>query len=246
MIPAKKNGWFLRWFSGVARSRIRRTFQFVHIRGVERLRALVAQPVLLVSNHTAFWDPLVAIWLTNFVAKTDSYALMDAKNLRRLPFFRITGAFGVDLDAPRDGGIGIRYAARLLRQPKTLVWIFAQGDERVVTERPLNFRAGAAAVARLAPDARVLPLALRYEFGNTERPELHINVGEPLAREADVETARATQEAAVTALLDELDRLLIDKVQPPAHELFLRHRPSALARWAEWWLAQLTRAGTPR
>lgn len=235
----------MRWFSGVARSRIQRTFQFAAVRGVSRLRAHLDEPVLLVSNHTAFWDPLVAIWLTNHVVEIDSYAMMDAANLRRLPFFRWVGAFGVDLDDPRDGGLAIRYAAKLLREPGRLVWVFAQGDERPITERPLRFRAGAATVSRLCPGATVIPLALRYEFGQTERPALHVNIGEPLPYERNVEAGQAQQEAAVLALLDELDALLIAKTPPRDDELFHQHVPGFWARLAESWLARLTRGDVP-
>ncbi len=201
--------------------------------------------MLLVSNHTAFWDPLVAVWLTNCVLPIDSYAMMDAKNLRRLPFFRLVGAFGIDLDDPRDGGLAIRYAAKLLREGNRLVWVFAQGDERPITERPLGFRAGAAAVARLSPGATILPLALRYEFGQTERPGLHVNIGEPLSHERDIDRAVAAQEAAVLALMEELDALIIAKTPPRDDELLHQHSPGFWSRWAEAWLARLTRGETP-
>ncbi|MEO0813695.1 MAG: 1-acyl-sn-glycerol-3-phosphate acyltransferase, partial [Myxococcota bacterium] len=108
MIPARKSKLFLRWFAGVARSRIEKTFDAAYVCGIGHLRAHLDRPVIVVSNHTAYWDPLVAMWLTNHVTHIDSYALMDAKNLRRLPFFALTGAFGVDLDDPRDGGLAIR------------------------------------------------------------------------------------------------------------------------------------------
>ena len=85
--------------------------------------------MLVVSNHTAWWDPLVAILLSHRILNTDGFALMDAKNLRRLPCFGRVGAFGVDLDDQRDGARAIRYAAKLLiakeLSRRRLVWIFA-------------------------------------------------------------------------------------------------------------------------
>ncbi|MEO1175069.1 MAG: lysophospholipid acyltransferase family protein, partial [Myxococcota bacterium] len=156
------------------------------------------------------------------------------------------GAFGVDLDEPRDGGVAIRYAARLLKTPRTLVWVFPQGDERPITERPLGFQQGAAAIARLSPNAIVLPMALRYEFGNRERPVLHINVGEPLPHFRDVENGRAAQEQAVTGLLDELDEHIRGGQPAATNEVFYQHSPSAVSRWMEMWLVRFTRGNTPR
>src|SRR5690349_14741241 len=122
MIRAQRVGWFNAWFSGHARSRIRNTFGAVRVRGLDKARAHAAEsPLLVVSNHTSWWDPLVALHVSTHMLGTSGHALMDAKNLRRLPFFALVGAFGADLDNPADGAAVIRYAARLLETPNHLV-----------------------------------------------------------------------------------------------------------------------------
>lgn len=131
MIPARKSRWFTAWFARHARARIAGTFGRVLVSGADELRAACAAgPVLVVANHTSWWDPLVALWLTNVVVHVDSFAMMDAANLRRLPFFGKVGAFGVDLDEAADGASAIRYAARLLDAPGRVVWIYPEGRER--------------------------------------------------------------------------------------------------------------------
>ena len=205
VIPARKGRWFTMWFAGQARSRLRRTFGGVHIAGTAAARAaVVAGPVVVVSNHTAWWDPLLALYVSTHVLGSDAYAMMDAGNLRRLPFFGRVGAFGVDLARPEDGAAAIRYAARLLDRPGRLVWIFPQGHERPVTERPLGFRPGSAEIARVARSP-VLPVALRYEFGGRERPDVLVDLGVSLPPDRDVVRARAAHEGAVTAGLDRLE-----------------------------------------
>ncbi|HTN83908.1 MAG TPA: lysophospholipid acyltransferase family protein [Sorangium sp.] len=236
MIPARKHRWFNAWFAAHARSRIHGAFGAVLARGVEAARALSAEaPLLLVANHSSWWDPLVVLHVSQHLLGADGYAMMNADNLRRLPFFALVGAFGVDLDLPSDGTAAIRYAARLLDRPGRAVWIFAQGQERPSDERPLGFRAGAAQIARVARRARVLPVALRYEFAGEERPRLYLAIGEPVAaplgpRETDAarapeqaaalrvsrpasapgdaEAVRAAQELAVTAELDRIHRAI--------------------------------------
>lgn len=205
MIRARRVGWFNAWFSGHARSRIRGAFGEVRVRGLDAARAHAADaPLLIVSNHTSWWDPLVALHVSTHMLGMRGHAMMDAKNLRRLPFFALVGAFGVDLDNAADGAAAIRYAARLLDVPGNLVWVFPQGMERPVTERPLGFRAGSAEIARVAKKAKVVPLGLRYEFGAVERPTLWISVGDAVAAGRDTVKNRAMQEEAVT---DELDRI---------------------------------------
>ncbi len=207
MIPAQKHRLFNAWFAGHARSKIHKAFDKVCIQGISKVReALRDGPALVVSNHTSWWDPLVVLHLSTHLLGADGHALMDAKNLRRLPFFALVGAFGVDLDRPEDGALALRYAAKLLDRPGRLVWIFPQGTERPITERPLGFRPGAAEIARLAKRAVTIPAAIRYEMAGTERPSLLVSFGDPIARERDVAAMRARQEDAVAGELDRIER----------------------------------------
>ena len=234
MIEAKKSRWFAAWFARHCEGRIRRSFDEVHVHGLDVLRATTT-PVLIVSNHTAWWDPVVAIWLTQRLLRLDSYAMMNGANLRRLPFFAKIGAFGVDLEDPSDGARSLRYAARLLRDGRRTVWIFAQGDERPITE-PLAFRPGSAELARLAPGCVVVPLALRYEMGNVERPRLYVSIGSPLPR-----TDRAGHEAAVGAELTRIDTWL-RTARGAQFECIMHAQPSWWGAVAERMLSWFTRS----
>lgn len=240
MIPARKHRLFRWWFSGHARARIRASFSAVRAEGMDHLRAALASgPVLIVSNHTSWWDPMVVLYLTERVLRCDGHAMMDAGNLRRLPFFAMVGAFGVDLSDPSDGASAMRYAARLLNAPGRMVWVFPQGRERPVTERPLGFRPGSAEVARVAKSVTV-PIGLRYEHRGSERPELLMSIGEPLPWTKDVAAARASHEAAVTARLDRLDEALRDG-SADGFEALERMDIGAAAQRAERALAAITR-----
>lgn len=215
MIPSRKLPVFERWFSGHAEARLRRGFSRVHVHGLGAARRATSEgPVVVVANHVAFWDPLVVLWLSARVLGVDGYALMDAANLRRLPFFAAVGAFGVDLDEPRDGARAMRYAARLLRGPGHVVWIFPQGGERPEAE-PLAFRRGAAEIARVAR-ASVLPLGLRYVHRGAERPEAFVSFGGPLGPgPRDVDAARRAHEEAVGAELARIGRHLLEADAEP-------------------------------
>ena len=134
MIPARRSRVFIALFTRHVRSRIGKRFVAMRVRGLEMVRErLRERAVIIVSNHTSWWDPLVVIHLAVTELRGESYAMMDAKNLRKFPFFAWIGAFGVDLDDPRDGARALRYAARLLKNRGALVWIFPQGTERPIT-----------------------------------------------------------------------------------------------------------------
>jgi 1-acyl-sn-glycerol-3-phosphate acyltransferase len=236
MIPARKNPVFEALFARHARARIARSFAALRVRGASAARTHGAgAPLLVVSNHTAWWDPLVALSLSRDALDADGHAMMDAKNLRRLPFFGLVGAFGVDLDDPADGARALRYARRLLDRPGRLVWIFAQGRELPVTERPLGFRAGSAELGRIARQARVIPVALRYEMGGDERPVAWASIGAP------IETAgRAAHETAVEAELDRIDAALRSG-NTHAFPALIEGRTPWLGALAERALARITR-----
>ncbi len=245
MIPARTNRPFLWWFSRDAERRIRRHFSSVRVAGLERLRGALADgPVLVVSNHTSWWDALVVLLLGVRAVGARTYAMMDASNLRRLPFFALVGAFGVDRASASDGARSVRYAAKLLRERGQLVWIFAQGRETPATLRPLGFHGGSAAIARLAPRARVLPIALRYEHGENPDPVVWISIGAPTT---------GPHEPAVVAELDRIDSALAgarnatDRSDPnnlpssePFRLLFERGEPSWM-RVAQALLAAVAR-----
>jgi 1-acyl-sn-glycerol-3-phosphate acyltransferase len=239
VIPARKSPLFDAWFTRHARTRIARSFESLRIAGLDQARAAAERaPLLVVSNHTSWWDPLVALVVSHALG-ADGYALMDARNLRRLPFFARVGGFGADLTDATDGAHAIRYAARRLDRPGSLVWIFPQGRERPLTARPLGFMGGSAAVARVAKSATTIPAALRYEFGETERPTLYVALGAPLPAERDVTRARALHEEGVLRALGQIDDAICGEGGSAAFQDLLRGKPDRVGAWAERALARL-------
>ena len=238
MIPSRKSALFTWWFARHAERRLHKAFGSIQVKGLaEVVRTARDAPVLVVSNHTAWWDPLLILWLSARVLRLDAYAMMDAKNLRRLTFFARVGAFGVDLDDPRDGARAIRYASKLLTSSGQLVWMFPQGREVPTTARPLAFERGSAEIARVAKCV-VVPAAIRYEHGSAPLPTVYVAFGKPLAFDRDVIRGAATQEKAV---LDELDALDSDIIEGRSLEELYRARPGALFSLAQWALSLVSR-----
>lgn len=184
MIEAAPWPGFARWFNRQTTARLRRSFAAVHVQGLQDLqRAASRSSVLLVANHSAWWDGLVAIWLGNVhVPGSSTHGLFDAQNLSRLRFFQWLGGFGVDRTSRRDGARVTRYALSLLQRPGALVWVFPQGEEQP-PHVPLHFEPGAAGIARRAPQTVVLPVAFAYVFEGDALPHLYISVGGPLSPE---------------------------------------------------------------
>lgn len=242
MIAPDKRPWTSAWLARDAEKRIRASFSAMWMHGLDRLdRALDRGPVVVVSNHTAWWDPLVALYVSERLLRANAFALMDAKNLERLPFFRHVGALGVDLDDPRDGARAIRHATKLLRAPRDLFWVFVSGREIPITQRPLDARPGSAAIARAAR-AEVVPVALRYEMGNVAKPALWISCGDPIAVVRDVEIARQEHERAIVAELDRIDSALVRGDRRGFRAMFEAREP-IMFRVLQWLLVLIARRG---
>ena len=214
-----RRGWFVPLARAYARRRIRHALDGLHVAGLDSARTLAAgQPIILAANHVAWWDPLLLLLLDGAL-HTEGYALMDAANLARLPFFGWVGALPLDRQTPGGARAGLKQAAALLSAPGRAVWIFPQGRQRPSWVRPLDLQPGLRLLVRLA-EVPVVPVALTYGFREHERPAAVVRFGAPLAASREV---LPDLEAALSAELAHNDRFLegegddyLPLVAPPA------------------------------
>lgn len=244
MIPANKGRLFERLFAWHAHRKIRAHFSEVRAIDLDRLQqALSVAPVLLLANHSAWWDPLWALALVTHRLRADGYAMMDARNLRRLPFFAKVGAFGVDLEDAADGARAIRYAAALLDRPGRLVVIYPQGEEQASRAPQLLLRPGSALVQRLAKGAIPIAMGVRYEHRGQERPSLWAGF-EAVEPGGDRAETLICQGQAIERALDKVDHALSEDDLERAPLLFRSSRGRGL-ELASAALAALTRGDPP-
>lgn len=241
MIEAVRWRPFLWWFGRHATGRIRSTFGAVHVHGLERLRRHADEaPLLLIANHTAWWDALVALWLSQReLGGVATFGMMDAANLRRLRFFRWLGAFGVDRTSRRDGALATRYALELLRRRAHAVWLFPQGQEQPPHVH-LRFEPGAAGIAKRARAARVIPVAFAYVFEGDEHPHAYVSIGEAMSFEDGSD--REAQERAVDSERQRIARQLERRSED---FVAVFERPPA-SGWATAWLDRFAGWLAPR
>ena len=223
LIPARKQPALERLYAAYGRRLLRGAFARVRVGGAEWPAG--DGPAIAYANHGAWWDPVLAVFLSHDVFRRDGYGLMDGAQLRRYPFFRTVGCFGVTSSqvqgpagAPSGGdavlsvndvrSIG-EYVTTLLRGGRNRVlWLFPQGTI-APSRAPLRCRSGLARISRGVPEALLVPVAIRFEFRDLARPECVVRVGGPAApdafgaRSSAVLTRRLERELADTlAALD--------------------------------------------
>ena len=169
-------------------------------------------PVIVYSNHPAWWDAAVYILAADrFFPAYESYAPIDAEMLKQYGVFGRIGAFGVDLNTPRGAADFLKISAEILSSPDRSLWITAQGRFSDIRERPLDLKPGVARLIELAPDCTVLPLAIEYGFWLERGAEAFIAFGAPIQGRDLLGLARpARLERLESDLTGTLERLSAD------------------------------------
>lgn len=208
--------------------RVGRDLDGMHVGGhVALQQALEAGPVLIVANHVAWWDGLVALALGQALgAEVGLVARGDT--LSTYPWMRSFGVF------PLHGGLrlraSLRQAGAFLDQPRRMLWYFPQGRQRPDSVRPLGFQPGVAAFAR-GLGAAVVPTSLAYPFREVEVPAAALVFGRPVA-EAAVGTAERGVVEGLAAIQRWADGSPIGG-DPTLHSLFpSRRQPAQLGAGA--------------
>ena len=178
LIEARKQPALERLYARYGRRLLRRAFARVRVGGAAWPGG--DGPVIAYANHGAWWDPVLAVFLSHDVFRRDGYGLMDGTQLLRYPFFRRLGCFGVTGEglAIDDARAVAEYATRVLRGGAgRALWLFPQGV-LLPARAPLRFRSGLARISRAVPEAPLVPVAVRYEFRDHARPECVVRIGE--------------------------------------------------------------------
>jgi 1-acyl-sn-glycerol-3-phosphate acyltransferase len=129
-------------------------------------------PVIVYSNHPAWWDAAVYILAADrFFPAYESYAPIDAAMLKQYGIFGRIGAFGVDLESPRGAADFLKAGAEILSVPNRALWITAQGRFGDVRERPLGLKRGAEAFIAFGEPLRAQDLLNLARPARLERLE---------------------------------------------------------------------------
>lgn len=233
MIPADKKPVLERAMAFYNRRLLRKHFHALWVAGEEHVSGRERDvPLLMIGNHSCWWDPLVEFFLSRDVFGLDGYAMMEERQLERYRFFRWIGVFSVRKESPRESVASLRYASSLLDRPNRALWIYPQGIMLPADVRPLGFQTGIGRLAQMAEGVRFVPFVHRYEFLGDQRPEVFTEYGAPFAPGSDFDVRAFVRDAEerVTSMLDSL-RSRIARSDAGGFRCVLRGGASTSTRW---------------
>lgn len=197
-IPTRSD-WLVAWFRRYARRYLGRHFHAVRVSRRGRAPRVPEGPLIVVTNHPSWWDPMIIAVLTELFPDRAAYGPIDARALEKYRFFAKLGFFGVEQDSVRGARTFLRTGQAILERPGTALWVTAQGRFTDVRQRPVVLMPGVEHLASRMGRGTMLPVAIEYAFWDESKPEALVRFGEPVAFGQPVAPAlERTQDALMT------------------------------------------------
>jgi len=185
-------------FIRYTRRYLSRHFHAVRLAKISQVPDVSETPLVIYSNHPAWWDPLVGICLVGrLFPERRHYAPIEAQALARYRFFARLGFFGVATGTPAGARQFLEITTQLLKESRATLWITPEGQFRDPRERPVRLKSGIGHLARRLDRGIFVPLALEYPFWEERFPEALACFGESL--DISIQPRRRSRE--YTALL---------------------------------------------
>lgn len=175
-------------------------------------------PIIFYCNHCSWWDGHLIDQLNQEQFGRETYTMMEDRQLSKYAFLRYIGCFSVNRTNIRTSLESMTYAAACLTKPNRALLIFPQGEILAHDIRPLKFFQGLARIISMVPQVACIPVAIRLDFLNEQRPTAWIAVGQPRLIAGPVHDSRpglkaltAELEALLTKTLDDLSSDIRDR-----------------------------------
>lgn len=156
--------------------RFKKNFSAFYMARFPDLSTWEGRPVLLLPNHSTWWDGFFIFWLNQTYFRRTPFLMMLEQQLRKFPFFRFLGAYSVNRGNAVSARKSLQYTQDLLNHDdtgKNLVILFPQGKLIPHAEQPIQFERGISLLLRNLKRPLVIQLLAIYTWlGAEELPEV--------------------------------------------------------------------------
>lgn len=190
-IPAKESEWFISLFDLYVRNLFWRRFQNVWIE--QSYRPTSTSRTIYYLNHTSWWDGLIPFLLNQKLLKQNARAMMEDKQMIQHKFFQKIGAFSVNLQYSKSLITSLRYAVNSIKRPQASLFIYPEGEIVPFSTDQPKFKKGLSWIADKCPEVDIVPVGIYIHSSTYDKPELFIQIGEPLERNSTAEIMPSTE-----------------------------------------------------
>ena len=216
MIIARHTAW-ADWIFALYLTRLcKRHFQKISVLG-KIPETDPALPLLLLPNHSTWWDGFFVYLLNKKIFRRRIYLMMLEAQLARHKFFARLGAYSINPHSAGSIKNSLRYSVAVLNEKmasRPMLCIFPQGELLPWDKRPLVYKNGLETIlSGYGGEVNLLPLAIKTEFLNEQRAEAFFLFGENIPANSNTFGGMQRLQVIEEILLDDLKRRIIQKEQ---------------------------------
>lgn len=157
-------------------TRVISSFQVV---GQKNLKG-VPRPLMIISNHVSFWDPMTIGTLFPFFSRYLPITFMVADEYYRNPILKIFFILTRTLPTHRGEGLDVSLKGpREVLRNKGVFLIFPMGQRHSEDEKPRPKRGAAVLALEMQNELTILPTFIKMPPWGLKRKKISINVGRP-------------------------------------------------------------------
>lgn len=167
-------------------SRVMINRHFAHVKIIGNVEVSNDCSILLLSNHSSWWDGFWQLFLNMKVFKKKFHFMMLEEQLRKHWYFNYTGGYSVKKTA-RSMIETIQYSAELLSHPDNLVLMFPQGKIESIHKHSFEFEKGVEKILERAgrSNVQIVFLVNSIDYFINRRPILYHYITEYKGEKAD-------------------------------------------------------------
>ena len=136
------------------------------------------------------------------------------EELNRFPLLRRGGAFNVNKKSAQASMEALKYSVEVVGDTNNILYIFPQGIIKPPNYRPIEFQSGLTYIAEKAAKKYgkvvLMPIAVNYMFLRDNRPEVLVEIGEPIELHSDKPNRKEYTEFLAHKLQDLCDKQFYD------------------------------------
>ncbi|HRE42142.1 MAG TPA: lysophospholipid acyltransferase family protein [Ignavibacteria bacterium] len=177
----KKNKFLVSFFRFYFKRMLARNFYAIYSKGenevIRKLSDNKDKPFLFILNHSNWWDGVLIPYLDLTFLKTNGYCLMEKKQIDKNQFFKKIGAIEILRESPFDAIRSLNSCVELLKNRKSILYIFPQGEikENGFGKNNFRFERGYEYIIKKTGKVILINCLVNYKFIKEQRPEIFLN-----------------------------------------------------------------------